>query len=255
MTELTLANRSIIITGAASGIGRAAALDAAAQGAHVIISDLNEEASNSAVEEITSQGGAATAVVGDISQQEVVDRLVETANAAAPLRGLVNNAGVMDLFSGAGETDDATWERCIRVNLTGPFLLTRAALPSLRKNGGSIVNVASEAALRGAAAGAAYTSSKHGLIGLTKSTAYRYAKEGVRCNAILPGGVETNMLYSIDMTKIDQEAMAVLGVVHGGAIRNSTADEQAALILFLLSDAASNVSGALISSDAGWAAG
>ena len=255
MTSLTLSNRSIIVTGGASGIGRATAVQLAALGAYVVIADLNEDATNAAVAEITDAGGTATAVFGDISDERVVTALVDAATDAAPLRGIVNNAGVMDLFAGAGDTDDATWERCLRVNLTAPFLLTRAALPALRENGGSIVNVASEAALRGAAAGAAYTASKHGVVGLTKNTAYRYAKENVRCNAVLPGGVETNIMSSIDPTKIDQQSLGVLGAVHGSAIRNAKSEEQAALIVFLLADEASNVSGAIIPCDAGWSAG
>lgn len=256
MTSLTLSDRTVIVTGGGSGIGRATAELLAAGGAHVVVADLADGPANETVEAITAAGGRASAVIGDIADTDVVDRVVAEAAAHAPVLGLVNNAGIMDLFSGAGETDDATWERCLRVNATAPFLLTRAVLPGMRDAGrGSIVNVASEAGLRGAAAGAAYTASKHAVVGLTKNTAFRYAKEGVRCNAVMPGGVETNIMASIDPTKIDQEGLGALGAVHGSAVRTAQAIEVANLIAFLVADEASNVSGAIIPCDAGWSAG
>lgn len=256
MPSLTLSDRSIIVTGAGSGIGRETARLLAEAGAHVVVADLAEATANETVSIVASAGGSASAVVGDIAEADVVGRVVAEAAEHGPVLGLVNNAGVMDLFSGAGETDDATWERCMRVNATAPFLLTRAVLPHLREAGrGSIVNVASEAGLRGAAAGAAYTASKHAVVGLTKSTAYRYAKEGVRCNAVMPGGVETNIMSSIDATRLDQDSLAAIGVVHGSAVRQARPVEVANLIAFLVSDEASNVSGAIIPCDAGWSAG
>ncbi len=253
---LTANDRSVIITGAGSGIGRASALQVAALGAHTVVSDLNAETAGETVRLIEEAGGSASASVGDISDPAVVDAVVAEAAAHGPLRGLVNNAGVMDVFAGAGETDDATWERCLRVNLTAPFLLTRAVLPSmLEAGGGSIVNIASEAGIRGAAAGAAYTASKHGVVGLTRNTAYVYARRGVRTNAVLPGGVATNIMDSIDPSKIDQAGMGAITPVHQTAIRNAEPAELAALVAFLIADESSNVNGAIIPSDGGWSAG
>ena len=235
---------------------RASALQVAALGAHAVVSDLNAETAGETVRLIEEAGGSASASVGDISDPAVVDAVVAEAAAHGPLRGLVNNAGVMDVFAGAGETDDATWERCLRVNLTAPFLLTRAVLPSmLEAGGGSIVNIASEAGIRGAAAGAAYTASKHGLVGLTRNTAYVYARRGVRTNAVLPGGVATNIMDSIDPSKIDQAGMGAITPVHQTAIRNAEPAELAALVAFLIADESSNVNGAIIPSDGGWSAG
>jgi NAD(P)-dependent dehydrogenase (short-subunit alcohol dehydrogenase family) len=253
---LTLSDRVVIITGAGSGIGRAAALQAAAAGAHVVVADLNEGAAAETVELITQAGGAASASAGDVADQATVHRIVADASTHGKIGGLVNNAGVMDLFAGAAETDDATWERCIRVNLTAPFLLVRAVLPHLLEAGtGSIVNIASEAGVRGAAAGAAYTASKHGVVGLTKNTAYTYGKRGIRSNAVLPGGVETNIMSSIDPSKINQDGLGAIGPVHQSAVRNAKPDEIAALVTFLLADEAINVNGAIVPSDGGWSAG
>lgn len=252
----TLSDRSIIITGAGSGIGRAIAQEAAEAGAHVIVSDLNHDTANETVELIQQASGQATAVAGDVSSPEVVDQLVAAATSAGPLLGLVNNAGVMDDFAGAAETTDRMWELCMRVNVTAPFMLIRAALPHMLEAGkGSIVNMGSEAGLRGGAAGVAYTSSKHGLVGLTKSTAFQYARQNVRVNAVMPGGVETNILAAMDPAKLNQAGLAAMGPLHQTAIRTAKPGEVSSLTVFLLSDEASNVSGAIIPCDAGWSAG
>lgn len=252
----TLSDRSIIVTGAGAGIGRAIAQEVAAAGAHVIVSDLNENTANETVDLIHQSSGNATAVAGDVSSPEVVDQLVAAATSAGPLLGLVNNAGVMDDFAGAAETTDRMWELCMRVNVTAPFMLIRAALPHMLEAGkGSIVNMGSEAGLRGGAAGVAYTSSKHGLVGLTKSTAFQYARQNVRVNAVMPGGVETNILAAMDPAKLNQAGLAAMGPLHQTATRTAQPGEVSSLTVFLLSDEASNVSGAIIPCDAGWSAG
>ena len=135
--------------------------------------------------------------------------------------------------------------------------LTRAALPvMLERGGGAIVNVGSAASLRGGAAGAAYTASKHGLIGLTVNTAYTYARQNIRCNAACPGGVETNIMATADMSAMDPEhGLAAITPIHQSAVRNAKPEELAQVIAFLVSDAASDVNGAVIPVDAGWAAG
>jgi NAD(P)-dependent dehydrogenase (short-subunit alcohol dehydrogenase family) len=245
--------RSVIVTGAGSGIGRAAAVAFGARGAGVVVADLNADGAAKTVEEITGAGGAAVAVTGDLSEQSVVDRVVATAvERFGGVDVLVNNAGIMDRMSAVGETGDAEWERVIRVNLTAPFLLTRAVLPHMLEAGrGAIVNTASEAGLRGSAAGAAYTASKHGLIGLTKSLAVMYRGQGIRTNAIAPGGTVTAIV--VDLAE-GAHGPATLGPYFGNAGRAAEAEEQAAAIVFLASDAASNINGAVLPVDNGWAA-
>lgn len=248
-----LDGRSVVVTGAGSGIGRAAALAFAAQGARVVVADLNAEGAGAVVEEITQAGGTAVAVTGDLSEQAVVDRLVATAaERFGGVDVLVNNAGIMDRMSALAEVSDAEWERVLRVNLTAPFLLTRAVLPHMLAAGrGVVVNTASEAGLRGSAAGAAYTASKHGVIGLTKSLAVMYRNQGIRANAIAPGGTRTAI--TVD-TQDGAHGPAALGPYFGNVGRASEPEEQAAAIVFLASDAASNINGAILPVDNGWSA-
>ncbi len=255
MALFDLSGKTIVITGAGSGIGRATAEMMAAAGATIVVSDIADTA-HETVKLITDAGGSARAVVGDISDEATADAIIADAMKDGHIDGLVNNAGVMDLFAGVGETETALWERVMRVNVTAPFYLMRAAVRHMVEAGtGSIVNVASEAGIRGAAAGAAYTSSKHAMVGLTRNTAFTYAKTGVRCNAICPGGVETNIMSSIDPTKINQAGMGALGPVHATSIRMAKSEEIASLALYLVSDEAVNVNGAIIPNDGGWSAG
>lgn len=253
--SLTLGDRVIIVTGAGSGIGRATAVLAAEHGAHVLVQDLSADGAEETVSMIQKAGGAATAAVGDVSDQAAVDATVEAAVQAGKLGGLVNNAGIMDNFAPAARTTDDMWQRVMRVNVDSVFKYTRAVVPHFIENGGgAIVNLASAAGIRGAAAGAAYTASKHAVVGLTRNTAYVHAKEHIRVNAVAPGGVETNVMASIDPSTYDAGAMEATGPVHSTAVRTAQPKELAELIIFLLSDEASNVNGAIIPSDGGWSA-
>ncbi|MFJ9012513.1 SDR family NAD(P)-dependent oxidoreductase [Streptomyces canus] len=252
MTEV-VNGRSVIVTGAGSGIGWATALAFAAQGDRVVVADMNADGANAAVKEIELAGGTAVAVTGDLSEQAVVNRVAATAvQRFGGVDVLVNNAGIMDSMSALADVSDAEWERLIRVNLTAPFLLTRAVLPHMLEAGsGAIVNTASEAALRGSAAGAAYTASKHGIVGLTKSLAVMYRKKGIRANAICPGGTATAISVEADQTA---HGPAAIGPHFVNLGRVSQPEEQAAAILFLASKAASNINGAILPVDDGWSA-
>jgi NAD(P)-dependent dehydrogenase (short-subunit alcohol dehydrogenase family) len=248
-----LADSGVVVTGAGSGIGRAAALRFAAEGARVVVADLNADTAQAVTEEIRAAGGAAEVVVGDLSDQAVVDRVVDTAvTSFGGVDVLVNNAGIMDSMSATADVTDAEWERVLRVNLTAPFLLARAVLPHmLAKGSGAIVNTASEAALRGSAAGTAYTVAKHGIVGLTKSLAVMYRTAGIRTNAIAPGATMTGISVTADP---EAHGPAVLVPYLQAIGRISSPEEQAAAIVFLASAAASNINGAILPVDNGWSA-
>ncbi|MFI6339839.1 SDR family NAD(P)-dependent oxidoreductase [Streptomyces sp. NPDC050535] len=255
MSTTGLSGKSVIVTGAASGIGRAAALRFAAEDAKVVVADLNAEAAKSVVSEIEAAGGTALAVTGDLSDQAVIDEVVASAvDTFGGVDILVNNAGIMDGMTAAADVTDTEWERVLRVNLTAPFLLARAVLPHMLAAGsGVIVNTASEASLRGSAAGAAYTVSKHGILGLTRSLAVMYRDKGIRANAIAPGGTATGIGGSAE---VDREAHGPSVIMRhmGNMGRIAAAEEQAAAIVYLASDAASSVNGAILPVDNGWSA-
>jgi NAD(P)-dependent dehydrogenase (short-subunit alcohol dehydrogenase family) len=238
--------RTVVVTGAASGIGRATASRIAREGGRVVAVDISAER----LAELASSlpDGAVVTVVGDITKQEDIDAIVVVAGDR--IDGLANIAGVNDDFSPAHETSDAVWDRTIGINLTGGFKLTRAVLPvMLRAGAGSIVNVASEAGLRGNASGTAYTVSKHGVVGLTRSTAFMYGPQGIRVNAVAPGGVATG----IPMPAHPSEAgTARLAPFQQQIPTIATAEQLAASITFLLSDDGVNINGAVLPSDGGW---
>ncbi len=239
-------DKTAVVTGAGSGIGRATAVRLAKEGARVVATDISAERLKDLMDH--SEGLDITTVVGDVSTQETVDALL--AAAEGHVDALANVAGIMDGFLPPAEIDDDTWQRVMEVNVTAIMRLTRAVLPSMIHAGhGSIVNVSSEAGLRGSAAGAAYTTSKHAVIGFTKSTAFFYTPNGIRCNAVAPGGVATNIEAPF-RSQFGGERLGPYLQVNVPAI--ASAEELAAAITWLLSDDSSNVSGAVLPSDGGW---
>ena len=250
MTDTTTAGRftgrTIIVTGAGSGIGRATATRIANEGGRVIATDVVAERLDALRTEL--EGFAVETVVGDVAASETIDALI--AAAGDRVDGLANVAGIMDAFLPPDEVDDATWERVFSVNVTGPMRLTRAVLPLMIAAGkGSVVNVASEAALKASAAGAAYTSSKHAIAGYTKSVAFFHGPQGIRANAVAPGAVATN----IEAPMRSEYAARRVGPIMQTTIPPVAQPEQlAAAITWLLSDDSANVNGALLPSDGGW---
>ena len=248
-----LSGSSVIVTGAGSGIGRASALKFAEEGSLLVIVDVVPERAESVVREIDEAGGTAIHVVGDVSEQAVVDRVVAAAlDAYGTVDVLVNNAGIMDSMSGPHEVSDEEWYALIAVNLTAPFLLLRAVAPIMLAAGrGAIVNTASEAALKGSVAGTAYTVSKHGIVGLTRSAAAMYRDRGIRVNAVAPGAAATNIV----VVPIEGgDGPATIGSYSGSMGRIAAAEEIASVVVFLASDAASNINGAVVPVDNGWSA-
>ncbi|MFT4212289.1 MAG: SDR family oxidoreductase [Microbacterium sp.] len=248
VTPGRFAGKTVIVTGAASGIGRATASRIAREGGRVVATDV----SAARLEEFTASlpDADVVAVTGDITAQEVVDAIV--AAAGERIDGLANVAGINDDFSPLAETSDAMWDKVLAVNLTGPFKLTRAVLPAMVAAGrGAVVNVASEAGLRGNASGNAYTTSKHAVVGMTKSAAFMYGPAGIRVNAVAPGGVATGIPFPPHVSEAGQ---ARLQPFQAQIPTVATAEQLAASITFLLSDDGVNINGAILASDGGWSA-
>ena len=251
VTAGRFAGRTVVVTGAASGIGRATASRIVREGGRVVALDISGDRLGELAADLQAGPGEVVPVVGDITQQGDVDRVVAAATADGHgIDALANVAGVNDDFSPAHETTDAVWDRVLAINLTGPFTLLRAVLPTMLAAGrGAVVNVASEAGLRGNASGNAYTVSKHGVIGLTRSAAFMYGPQGVRVNAVAPGGVATGIPLSATPSAA---GTARLGPFQAMIPSLATAEQLAASITFLLSDDGVNVNGAVLASDGGW---
>ncbi|WP_380176527.1 SDR family NAD(P)-dependent oxidoreductase [Kineococcus sp. DHX-1] len=242
------AGRTAIVTGAGSGIGRATTVRLAREGARVVAADVSGERLDTLVAEFADLD--LVPVVGDITTEEGVSAVV--AAAGERIDALANVAGIMDAFLPPSEVDDATWDRVFAVNLTAPMRLVRAVLPVMTTAGkGAIVNVSSEASLRGSASGVAYTASKHAVNGLTKSIAFFHGPQGIRANAVAPGAVITNIEAPMRSELAAQRVGPVLQTVVPAP---ATADQLAASITWLLSDDAVNVNGVVLPSDGGWSA-
>jgi len=246
MSDQRFADKTVLVTGAGSGIAKATTERLLEEGARVIATDISEER----LQELAAEHPDAdlVTVAGDVAADETVAALVAACDGK--LDGLANIAGIMDNFLPPHEIDDATWDRVMNVNLAGPMRLARALLPMLREAKGSIVNVSSEAGLRGSAAGVAYTCSKHAIIGLTRSLAFFYAPEGLRANAVCPGAVVTNIEVDMSASPFAMSRIGPLMQVHAPV--PTTPDRLAAAITWLLSDDSLNVNGTVLISDGGW---
>lgn len=224
-----------------------------AEGASVVAGDWNGDRLAAAV---AGSGGAIVGAQGNIAERATAEGLIDRAvSTYGRLDLLVNNAGVMDYMQGVGELDDAVWRRVLGTNLDGPMFTSRRAVRQmLEHGGGAIVNVASTAGIHGGAAGAAYTVAKHGLVGLTRNTAWMCAKRGIRCNAICPGATITNIAESMPHDRLDPVGAGRAGAFAALAPAYLDPDDIARLARFLASDEARHINGAIIPADGGWAA-
>ncbi|MGP4039881.1 SDR family oxidoreductase [Gracilibacillus sp. D59] len=251
---MKLKDKVAVVTGAASGMGKAIAERFSNEGAAVVLADLNADGVKTLAEEIEKTGGKAKAVEVNIANANDVNLMIDTAiNEFGTLDILVNNAGIMDGFEPVGEIDDNRWDLIFDVNTKAVMRAMRRAVPVfLEKGQGIIINTASSGGLNGAHAGATYTASKHAVIGLTKNTAHMYAQKGIRCNAIAPGAVQTNIQgsmknvseFGLERAKMSQNLIPNVG----------TPEDIANVALFLASEESKFINGTTIAADGGWTA-
>ena len=247
-----LKNQNILITGGASGIGRASAMTIAKDGAHVIIADLS--AGTEVVEAIRSAGGSAECHELDVTCEDDVRTLVrDVVTRRGALNGAFNNAGIEGPTAKIVDLSFEDWERVIQINLTGVFTCMKCEIEQMveQDDGGSIVSTASIAGLVGLAGAPAYNAAKHGVIGLTKTCALEYASKNIRVNAVCPGFIDTPMLDRVT------SASALIRDRLIGAIpqrRVAQPEEIADVVAWLLSDRSSYMNGAALPVDGGWVA-
>lgn len=250
MSYESLSGATVLVTGAGMGIGKAIALELGASGARVGIVDINADSAGVTAEEIRTAGGAAVGIGGDVSSATSVAEAVRvlTAEFGAP-QIVVNNAGILDNFAPLLDTSEELWSRVLSVNLSGMFQVMRATMPAMIAAGGGVfVNMASGAGLVAGLGGTAYTTSKHGVIGLTKQVASDYGSSGIRANCICPGSIDTEL--SRLFLKDNPEVQASVDGVPAG--RQGTAEEIAKLAAFLASADSAFMTGAAVTIDGGW---
>lgn len=247
-------NKVAIVTGGSSGIGRATALALVREGVRVVIADVSESDGENVVKEIKRSGSEALFVKTDVSQSTDVHSLVDrTIEAYGRLDYAVNNSGVSGTSALTADYTELDWNRVIAVNLTGVWLCMKHEIQRMLENGGgAIVNVSSILGWVGFANACAYTSSKHGIIGLTKVAAMEYATKGIRVNAVCPAFIATPMLERAGLTAGSEMYNAVVAL--HPIKRLGTPEEVAEMILWLCSDAASFVTGSAMLVDGGYVA-
>ncbi|RYY50980.1 MAG: SDR family oxidoreductase [Chitinophagaceae bacterium] len=247
MKQLT--DKTAIITGAGSGIGRSAALLFANEGARVVVSDISEENGRKVVEAITNVGGEAFFIKADSAKAADNEALVQqTLEKYGRLDIAVNNAGIGGPLGATGEYPIDGWQKVIDINLSGVFYALRYQLPAMQANGGSIVNIASILGQAGTRLSPAYVAAKHGVVGLTKAAALEYADKNIRINSVGPGYIQTPLLDGLD----EPTLKALVGLHPMG--RLGTAEEIAELILWLASPKSAFVTGSYYAADGGYLA-
>ena len=241
--------RVAVVTGAGSGMGAAMARGFFAEGATVVAADVSAEGLQRTLADLGGPSDRARTAVLDVTDRDAVAAF---GSGLERVDVLCNNAGILDDYTPAHETGWDLWTRILAVNLTGPYLMAHAIVPTMLKQGkGAIVNTASIAGFVAGGGGAAYTTSKHGLIGFTKQLAFDYGRHGIRANAICPGAIATGMTVELRTPELGNEHVnAAIEATPAG--RWGEPEEVAALALFLASDEASFIHGVPVLVDGGW---
>ncbi len=242
-------NKNVLVTGAASGMGRQIALDYAWEGANVVAVDISKERLEALVQESNALKGTIVSYVADLSIKENNEEMINfiIANFGS-LDILINNAGVGGNYEPIGELTDALWQRVLSVDLEAPIYSTRKAV-QVMKDGGNIVNIASVCALEGARSGVAYTIAKHGIVGLTKNTAFMYMDQGIRCNAIAPGWIDTGIVADKpEDSEFGRARIQASSEVH---TKFGQPKDISSLVRFVTSDDASFINGSVLLADGG----
>ena len=246
-------NQVALVTGAASGIGRATALAFAGKGARVVVSDSQEKGGAETIQMIREQGGEATFVGCDVSEHSQVKNLMSrTLSLYGRLDHAFNNAGTEGVASALHESTNENWQRTLSINLSGVYYCMKEEIAVMLKQGsGNIVNCSSIAGLRGFAGSGAYTASKHGVLGLTKSAALDYATLGIRINAICPGVIHTPMIDRFTQGNLEAAAQLASSAPMN---RMGRPQDIANAVLWVCNPEAGFVTGTEITVDGGWCA-
>ena len=249
---MRLKDKVAIITGGASGIGKATAILFAQHGAKVVVADIDEQGANETLADIYDAGNAAIYVQTDVTISDNTERMVtETVSTYGKLDILLSSAGIAMRLPVA-DLPEEDWHRCLDVNLTGVYLCAKAAIPAMRKNGGgSIINLSSIYGLVGADVRAAYVASKGGVTNLTRGMALDYAEENIRINCICPGFVETPLVAGVVKTPEEYRKLADRHPMR----RLAQPEEIAYGALYLASDESAFVTGIALPIDGGYTAG